>query len=240
MVNILLFQQIFDPTAYRDNALFLSTAHLFVLLIFLLTVIVLYIFRHHTFMGYVRWILFAILVITEVALVSWTVTNGLWDIRYNLPLHLCTISLLFSAFMLLTKSYRIFEVIYFFGIGGALQAMLTPDLFYTFPHFRFIHFFLAHIAIILAILYMIWVLKYTVTFHSVIKSFIVLNILAGIAFTVNHLTGANYMFLARKPHGPSMLDWLGPYPWYIFTLEVIVFAIFILLYLPFYFRRKAN
>lgn len=187
-------------------------------------------------MSKVRWILFGVLVFTEIALITWTITNGFWDIRYNLPLHLCTISLFLSAYMLLTKNYRIFEVLYFFGLGGAIQAMLTPDLTYTFPHFRFFHFFIAHIAIILAVLYMVWIFKYTVTIGSLIKSFIVLNGLALIAFSVNQLTGANYMFLARKPQGPSMLDWLGPYPWYILSLQLIVLVIFFLLYLPF--RQK--
>ncbi|MDQ0255100.1 putative integral membrane protein (TIGR02206 family) [Evansella vedderi] len=233
---LLLFQQFFNPSAYRDYALFLSQAHLSVLLFFLLTLVWLYVYRNKPYMSKVRWILFGVLVFTEIALITWTITNGFWDIRYNLPLHLCTISLFLSAYMLLTKNYRIFEVLYFFGLGGAIQAMLTPDLTYTFPHFRFFHFFIAHIAIILAVLYMVWIFKYTVTIGSLIKSFIVLNGLALIAFSVNQLTGANYMFLARKPQGPSMLDWLGPYPWYILSLQLIVLVIFFLLYLPF--RQK--
>ena len=46
----------------------------------------------------------------------------------NLPLHLCRISMLLCAAMLALKSYRIFEVTYFWVMGGSVAAMLTPDL----------------------------------------------------------------------------------------------------------------
>ncbi|MBU9713393.1 TIGR02206 family membrane protein [Bacillus tamaricis] len=227
-----------DPTAFRDPSLFLSTAHLIVLGLFIFSVLWLFFHREKEYMKTIRWVLFGILVVSEITLIIWTVTFDLWNVRNNLPLHLCTISLILSCYMLWKKSYPVFEIIYFFGIGGALQALLTPDLFYTFPHFRFFHFFLAHIAIILAILYMIFVLHFRITFQSAAKSFLILNGVALLVFWINQAIGSNYMFLARKPAGPSILDFLGPYPWYILSLEAIVIGMFILLYLPFYFWNK--
>ncbi|RXJ04206.1 TIGR02206 family membrane protein [Anaerobacillus alkaliphilus] len=229
---------IFHPGEHIDRNLFLSFEHLMALYIFGGFVILLFLFRHHPFMRQVRWILFATLVISEIGIVTWSILTGLWDIQYNLPLHLCTISLVTSSFMLATNSYKVFEIIYFFGVGGAFQAIITPELFYTFPHFRFFHYFIAHFAIILAIFYMIWVCNYTVKFRSAFKAFLVLNCIAAVAITVNHLTGANYMFLARKPVTPSILDWLGPYPWYILSLELLAIILFLLLCVPFYLRQR--
>lgn len=231
---------IFNPGEHIDRNLFLSFEHLIALYIFGCLVVWLYLYRHHHVMKLVRWILFGTLIISEISLIIWSVVTGLWNIQYNLPLHLCTISLLSSSFMLATNSYKVFEIIYFFGIGGAFQAIITPELFYTFPHFRFLHYFIAHFAIILAILYMIWVKQFTITFKSAIKSFIVLNGLAAVAFTVNYFTGANYMFLARKPATPSVLDWLGPYPWYILSLEVVAIFLFFLLCVPFYLKSALD
>jgi hypothetical integral membrane protein (TIGR02206 family) len=228
---------IFNPGEHIDRNLFLSFEHLMALYIFGALVVWLYLYRNHRFMKQTRWILFGTLVISEIGILVWSISTGLWDIRYNLPLHLCTISLLSSSYMLVTSSYRVFEIIYFFGVGGAFQAIITPELFYTFPHFRFLHYFIAHFAIILAILFMIWVCKFIITFRSAIKSFVVLNCIAVVAFTVNQITGANYMFLARKPATPSILDWLGPYPYYIVTLEFIAIALFLLLCLPFYIKK---
>ncbi|MFV8827909.1 TIGR02206 family membrane protein [Alkalihalobacterium sp. APHAB7] len=228
----------FDPSAYMKGTVFFSPAHVASLLLFALSIVWMFVHRHKSYMAHVRWGLLAVLVLSEISIIIWSIAIGLWDIRFNLPLQLCTISIYLSSFMLITCSYRIFEVLYFFGIGGALQALITPELFYTFPHYRFLHFFIAHIAIILAILYMIWVLNYTVTWKSAVRSFIFLNSLAFIAFWINYFTGANYMFLARKPDNPSILDWLGPYPWYILSLEVIVILMFTLLYLPFLLKSK--
>ena len=50
-----------------------------------------------------------------------------------------------------------------------------------------------------------------------------LNVLAAVVFTVNLVTGGNYMFLRIKPTTGSLLDYLGPYPWYILSLEGVSF-----------------
>ena len=44
------------------------------------------------------------------------------------------------------------------------------------------------------------------------------------------------MFLRAKPVTGSALDLLGPWPWYILSVEGMGLALFLLLYLPF---RKA-
>lgn len=49
----------------------------------------------------------------------------------------------------------------------------------------------------------------------------------------NALLGSNYMFIARKPDDPSLIDVLGPWPWYILSLEAVGLAICFILYLPF-------
>ena len=36
-----------------------------------------------------------------------------------------------------------------------------------------------------------------------------------------------------KPVGPSLLDFLGPWPWYLLSMELIGLVLVVLLYLPF-------
>ena len=134
--------------------------------------------------------------------------------------------------MLIFNSRRLLQIVYFIGIGGAMQAMLTPALDYGFPHYRFIEFFAAHIAIILAVLYMVWVEQFRPTLKSVFLTMGFLNLLLIVVGSINFLIGGNYMFLARKPETASLLDVLGPYPWYLLSLEVVAFVLFLLLYLP--------
>ncbi|MCA1031993.1 TIGR02206 family membrane protein [Bacillus timonensis] len=231
----------FGRYRYNDEFFqFLSLSHVTMLIILLLSATFLFLKRdkiRESQSNKIRYILAIGLLVSELSLYLWYIYTDVWNLADSLPLQLCSISLLLSIVMLFSRSYFLFEITYFFGVGGALQAMLTPELTYDFPHYRYFHFFLAHIAIILASLYMVWVEKYKPTFKSVWKAMLVLNALAIFIYIVNKITGGNYMFLAKKPSNPSILDFLGPYPWYILSLEAVAFSIFLLLYLPFY-RRK--
>ncbi|RIW38502.1 TIGR02206 family membrane protein [Bacillus salacetis] len=187
-----------------------------------------------------RIILTGLLIMSEVSFQYWYYINGRWDLSINLPFQLCSLSLYLCTIMLLTRNYRIFEVTFFVSMTGAFVAILTPELFFGYPHFRFFQFFIAHIAIVLSCLYMVWIEGYKPHFTSVFKSLAALNIIAFFVFLVNIAIGANYMFLLHKPVNASPIDFLGPYPWYIFSLEAVAFLLFSLLYLPFYFSKKKS
>lgn len=228
-----------DPQAYMEGSLLFSASHIVSLCVTIALLFFLFLFRNESWMKMNgRWLIVLGLAGSEIWLNYWYFTTGMWDIRYTLPFQLCSISLYLCVWMLLTRQKLVFEVVYFLGVGGALQALLTPELFYDFPHFRFLHFFIAHISIIMAVFYMLWIEKFQVKFKSVWKAFAALNVIAFIVFFVNKLTGGNYMFLAEKPTNASLIDFLGPYPWYILTLEFVVLFIFLLLYAPFFFQEK--
>jgi len=53
-----------------------------------------------------------------------------------------------------------------------------------------------------------------------------------LVYGINLLVGGNYMFLMHKPPTASLLDVLGPWPWYILSLEVVGFLMGGVLYLP--------
>ncbi|MDH3865332.1 MAG: YwaF family protein, partial [Gammaproteobacteria bacterium] len=44
---------------------------------------------------------------------------------------------------------------------------------------------------------------------------------------------SNYMDTGQKPATPSLLDMLGPWPWYLLAGELIAVLLVLLLYLPF-------
>ena len=90
-----------------------------------------------------------------------------------------------------------------------------------------------HTGIILTALYFIWMKGYRPTFKGIVKTMVALNLLLPLLFTVNRLFQGNYMFLRGKPYNGSLLDFLGPYPWYILSLETVAFIMFIGLWLAF-------
>ena len=163
----------------------------------------------------------------------WLVQTGRWDWGSSLPLELCSISLIVTILLLWTGNKKFYSFVFFAGIGGAIQAVATPVLDMNFPHFRFFHFFYTHFGIILTALYFTWVKGYRPTFKGVIQTMITLNVLLPFLFAINLLVEGNYMFLQQKPRGGSLLDFLGPYPWYVLSLEFVAFSVFSCLWLLF-------
>jgi hypothetical integral membrane protein (TIGR02206 family) len=172
----------------------------------------------------VRYGITAVLIGSEAALYSWYTLHDAWG-WYALPFQLCTLTLWFSVYALLTRSYKVYEIAFFLGILGAIQALLTPYLTVTVPDFRYFHFFIAHIAIIAAGVFLTAVEGYRPTIRSVLRSWLWLHVLAIPAVITNALTGNNFMFLARKPHTESLLDLMAPWPWYIVQLELVVLVL---------------
>jgi len=162
------------------------------------------------------------------------IAAGEWSVQYTLPLHLCDISLYLCIIMLLSNSFRVYETAYFWGLGGVTQALLTPDLgYYSFPHFVFYQFFIAHGAIVVSCLFMTVVNKFRPALKSIWKTILITNAYAAVIAVFNQFTGANYLFICRKPAAGSLMDHLGPWPWYLISLEFVALALFFVLYLPF-------
>lgn len=182
----------------------------------------------------VRWTMAIILWVNELSWHIWNIYWGHWTIQTMLPLHMCSILIWLSGFMLINKNFRIYEFAYFIGIGGAMQALLTPDAgIYGFPHFRAFQTFIAHGLLITASIYLTTVEKLRPTWKSFWRVILGVNIYAAVIFPVNLLLGTNYLFINGKPATASILDALPAWPNYIIYMELIGFVIFVILYLPF-------
>ncbi|HUG34543.1 MAG TPA: TIGR02206 family membrane protein [Anaerolineales bacterium] len=215
---------------------FLGTTHLAALGALVLLNLYLFRFRHldEKHRGPIRWTLALILWGNEFAWHYWRYSVGTWTIQTMLPLHLCSLLVWAGGLMLVTKNYSIYEFMYLAGIGGAIQALVTPDLgIYGFPHFRFFQTFISHGLIITSAIYMTVVERYRPTRKSLLRIAIWLNIYAVIVFFINTAIGSNYLMINEKPATASLLDLLPDWPVYILYMEVLGVVIFLLLYLPF-------
>jgi len=177
--------------------------------------------------------------LSEAALHVWLIRHQEWSLAYSLPLHLCSLSILFSIVMLINRHQALFEFTYIAGLAGALQAVLTPNLGgYPFPHFLYLQFFLTHGLIIVACCFMIFVERYRPRRHAVWRTFLALNAYLLVILLINRWTGGNYLYVSRKPAGVSLLDYLGPWPWYLLTLEGVTILFFCLAYAPFWWAER--
>ena len=118
------------------------------------------------------------------------------------------------------------------------QSSFTPDIQVGFPHYHFIRFWLAHNLMVVAIVYASVVYGMRPTWQSFWRSFAALLIFTVITIPVNLLLGANYFWILGKPTTASLLDYFGPWPWYLVSAAVFALIHFYLVYLPFQLKGK--
>ena len=215
---------------------FLGTAHLVALGCIVLLNVLLLRFKHasdSTKSG-IRWAMALTLWANEFGWHWWNYSVGRWDIQTMLPFHICSILVWLGGWMLVTKNYALYEYMYLIGIGGAIQAIMTPDVgIYGYPHYRFFQTFISHGLIVTAAIYMTAVEGMRPTWKSLLRVAIGLNIYMIPVFFLNQAIGSNYLFINHKPETASLLDALPEWPVYILYMEVLGLVTFLILYLPF-------
>jgi hypothetical integral membrane protein (TIGR02206 family) len=83
------------------------------------------------------------------------------------------------------------------------------------------------------VLYLVWSGLERPRPGSIARAMIGLNVFAIAVAGFDWFYKTNYMYLRSKPPNASLLDVLGPWPWYIACAEICAIVIFLLLYLPF-------
>jgi len=127
-----------------------------------------------------------------------------------------------------------FEFVYFLGITGAGHTLLTPNIGrYGFPHIHFFLTLVGHAGIVLAAVYLTFVEGYRPTWKSLWQVFGWANLFMVGIFFLNRAIGSNYMYVSHKPETPSLMDLMGPWPWYILVLEAVALMHMLALDTPF-------
>ena len=175
------------------------------------------------------------------AAVYWTVLaieHQSW--QDSLPMHMCDWSGLAAIVALLWRGQTAYEMAYFWALGGTLQATLTPDLKFDFPDIRFLTFFISHGGTLVAVAVLTLALGMRPWPKSLPRIVLWSNVYLIAAGTVDWLLDENYGYLRNKPASASLLDHLGPWPWYILSLEAAAVISFLVYYVPFFVmdRRK--
>ena len=158
--------------------------------------------------------------------------RGWITLQTGLPLNLCDWAAAALIFALIRPSQIAYELGYFWGLGGTLQGLITPEVSYNFPDPQFIFFFINHSGIIAALLYLSFMgcRPYPASLPRVAAATF---FYVGVAGLADSLLPVNYGFLAAKPATASIMDFLSPWPWYIPELVLIGILSLMIYYIPF-------
>ncbi|MGB9474170.1 MAG: TIGR02206 family membrane protein [Candidatus Udaeobacter sp.] len=183
-----------------------------------------------------------IIVITSLLIANYAVylifirVHGVTNWQQMLPMQLCDWGMVVVIVAMWTGNQRWFEVAYFWGLGGTLQAVLTPDLRYGFPDWRFISFFTSHCGIIIGVVFLMLTRRYRPYPMSIVRVFLWSELYFIVTFVVDKLTGVNYGFLLHKPEAFSILSFLSDSRLlYLLQMHGLALLFFVALYVPFAF-----
>tara|TARA_Y100000766_G_scaffold46685_1_gene36923 strand:- start:91 stop:777 length:687 start_codon:yes stop_codon:yes gene_type:complete len=162
-----------------------------------------------------------------------------YDWRETIPLHMCDLSEIFLVWFLLGGPRILYICAFFWGLGGATMAILTPDI--SHHDLDYIFFMVGHGMIVVGIMYA------TVTLGNrpyakdiVTVSLITALVLLPIVYGINLLLGepANFWYLMTKPAGASLMDMFPEPPYHLIVTTPIAIAVFYLIYLPYFIKDR--
>lgn len=199
----------------------------------------------------------AVLVVCAVFYQVRALTGASWTVQESLPLHLCDFAVIVTVIAVVAAAgrgragvferipaggfrQRAYELSYYWGLAGTSQALLTPDLQAHFPDPEYLRFFLAHGSIVAGVLLMTLGLGMRPRPDSPRFAWLVTAGLAICVLVLNRLLGSNYMYLNRPPASPTLIDYLGPWPWSLLGLAAVGTAAIGLCYAPWWLADRVR
>lgn len=174
---------------------------------------------------------------SELAWYVHLLARGAVNPPHGLPLDLCDVVLWLTVYALVARRRWALEGVYYLGLAGSGMAVLTPDVGAAFPSYGAVMFFAAHGGVVVSALFLVLTGALRPRPGSWWRVFLAVNGYAAAVALVNLRFGTNYMYLCEKPASSTLLDLLGPWPWYVLGGEVVAASLLWVMHLPF---RRAS
>jgi hypothetical integral membrane protein (TIGR02206 family) len=168
-------------------------------------------------------------------LVAWKTHGQAAGLENLLPLHLCDIAAFVAGLALLTGNHLLRSLTYFWGLAATLQALITPAISANFLTLPFVSFFIQHFAIVAAAIHIPLVEGWrpkSPLWKSPFDAYLGAFAYMVFSIAINQWLGTNFGFTSRPPDAASVIDHLGPWPWYLASFQPLAFSLFFILALP--------
>ncbi len=156
-----------------------------------------------------------------------------WSLDSALPLHLCDFAWMACCWSLVVSDKRLslaHQLVFYWGLGLSTQAFIQPTLHHGIATLDYWFFWLPHWQIVAVGLLNSISFGMGPTWKGFRRTVMYTVILVLCVTAVNIVLATPYCFTGRgSPENPTVLDFLGPWPWRIFVLFAIVISWFAVL-----------
>jgi len=157
-----------------------------------------------------------VLVAFHVPILVHDLSPARFDIEHSLPFQISDLTWMVAACALWFRWRWAYALTYYWGLTLVPQALLTPALNAPeFPGIDFVSFWGQHLLVVWATVYLTWWIGLRPTWGSFAFTAAVTVGWGLVMLGFNAVAGTNYLFVSRKPDNPSLLDFLGDWPWYL-------------------------
>ena len=161
---------------------------------------------------------------------------GPW--QWNLPLHFCSFMSIISVIALWWHPRWACALVYFGVLTASIQALITPAMADGYPSAAFFVFFISHGLLMVVALAIPVLLGWRARGWDDLRTVLLMDAYVLLIIPINHWLGTNYGYTEGPPVPGTLLDYLGPAPWYYLWVQLPVLAVFRLMMLPVHDKRE--
>lgn len=161
-----------------------------------------------------------------------------FDYKVDLPCHLCNFMALAAPFIMWNRNRFLLGILYFWVFVGTLNANITPDIEFGFPHFTYLAYWILHTGLLILPVYAILNYGLKISWKDYLWAILTVNCFLILSLVVNFTLNSNYMYSRHKPPVASLIDYLGPWPWYLLSGQILALTLCFIVMIPwlFYWR----
>jgi hypothetical integral membrane protein (TIGR02206 family) len=154
-------------------------------------------------------------------------------------MQLCDWTFATAVIALTLRRQTCFELTYFWGLAGTLQALITPAVD-TSSLGTMVTFFVIHSVIPASVFWLMFEFRMRPARGALLRVFVWSEVYTILALLANAMTGGNYGFLSHRPFGTrSLLDFFSDTHWlYVVQINLTGLLFFYLHDLPWQIARR--
>lgn len=157
---------------------------------------------------------------------SYYLSPAVFDWSVSLPLHACDIAGIVAIVAMLTQAPTSRTMLFFLGVPLTTQGLLTPVGEHDPATLRFWMFWGLHFGIIALSLIDLVAYRYRPTWRAFFLMATIDCAYVAAMLVLNGLSGWNYGYVgADKPGVTTAIDFLGPWPWRVAYLLLLVLTL---------------